>query len=384
MKKRILIVAPYNSGTIAMCSRNIFLALKARAEVEVKCIVVHKFKENALDEFEDCEFCVTKEAHPILKWMNLLKQVKWLKKVKKSFRPDITISTLGNCSTINVLAGGADKKVGIFHSPFWQEKSKGKLVYWSTLFSYRYVYPRLDRLACVSSEVKRSIVDNFKFFERKDVRIVYNIHNFEDIFTKSKVRLSEEEVDYVNNNTILYIGRFDKNKAPERALYAFKEALSLLPTNANLSFIGKDQENIQPMLEKYVLENGIYERVHFLGFQSNPYKFLSRAKCLVSCSSSEGLPGVMIESLLLGKPIVTTNSSEGIWEIMSCHNDYTLNMSNNYITDDGIITPNNSDENVIINLQDAFVKIFSENFYPRFMFKFQINKEKIIEDLVEI
>ena len=389
MKKRILVVAPYNNGTIAMCSRNLYLALKEKADFEVKCVVVHRFRKDTLSEFDECEFCVEKEAHPLMKWVNLIKQVSWLKKIKKEFNPDVTISTLGGCSTINVLAGGSDKKVGIFHAPHLQAKAKGKIVYWNTLFNFRYIYPRLDKLACVSSEVKRSIIESFPLFLRKDVRIVYNVHNIADIITKAQEELKSDEQKIIDKHTILYIGRFDRNKAPDRALKAFLQAVPKLPKDAKLCFIGKDSCNIQPELEQFVNDNNLADRVFFLGFQSNPYKFLSKAMCLISTSYSEGLPGVMIESLLLGKPVITTNSSEGVWEIMSCHDDYEKNLLSIHKCEDGIITQNraledkNCYDNDIKHLSYALEQVFQVKYNVGFSFYSQIKKENIINQLLE-
>lgn len=388
MKKRILIVVPYNNGTIGMCSRNLYVAMKEREDIDVKAVVVHRFEDDRLPEFEHVDSCMRKEAHPFLKWTNLIKQIIWLRRIKKNFKPDITVSTLGGCSTINVLSGGSDKKVGIFHAPHYQERSKGKIVYLNTIINYKYVYPKLDRIACVSNEVKNSIIKAFPWFKEKDVRVVYNVHNINAIYSKAEECLDPEESMVVDENTILYIGRFDKNKAPQRALLAFIRSINKLPKDAKLCYIGKDVQKLQPEMELLIKKNNLTGRVHFLGFQSNPYKFLSRAKGLISCSYSEGLPGVMIESLLLGKPIVTTNSSEGVWEIMSCHESYIKELKSYMVFSDGIISSNLAYNNGtfesfdIDNLATAILNIYSEEFTPEFQFRVLIDKEKILTQLL--
>lgn len=384
-KKRILIVAPYNSGTIGLCSLNLYNAFKQNTNFDVKCIYVHKFK-NGYDGFKNCEYCVSKEAPVYLKWLNLFKQIVWLRKIKKEFNPDITISTLGSCSTINVLSGGHEKKIGVFHSPHYQEKAKGWIVYLHTLFEYKYVYLHLDRLACVSSEVKRSIVTTFLAYRHKDVQVIYNVHDIESILQKSRDDIPAEELDIVTEKSILYVGRLDKNKAPMRTLYAFSQSLSYLPRSSNLIFIGKDVDNLKPKLNDFIEEHNLKERVFFFGFRDNPYKYLARAGCLVSSSYSEGLPGVMIESLLLGTPVVTTNSSEGIWEIMSCHKDYDAKLSRIYKCDDGYITSNisrlDNDVNDVSNLSKALSECLSEHSSVSFNFRKKINGDLIVKQFV--
>jgi len=61
---------------------------------------------------------------------------------------------------------------------------------------------------------------------------------------------------------------------------------------------------------------GIEQKVKFLGFVKNPYPYIKNAKLLVSSSNSEGLPRVIVESLILNTPVVSTYSSEGVFEVM--------------------------------------------------------------------
>ena len=61
--------------------------------------------------------------------------------------------------------------------------------------------------------------------------------------------------------------------------------------------------NLKERTSKYGLQN----YVHFLGYQTNPYKFLSRTKLLVSMSYQEGFSGAFVEAISLGKPFVSTD-----------------------------------------------------------------------------
>lgn len=384
-KKRILIVIAGNNGTIGMCSRNLYLALKQQSNLEVKCVGVHHF-ENGLEDLEDIEYYKPK-SNIILSKIGPLAQIQWLRKIKKEFRPDITISTLFSTSIINVLSGGKGKKIGIFHSPHQQMKVFGKLSYFITLCNYTFIYPHLDKLACVSEEVKESL-KVFPFISRKKVEVIYNVHNAKLIKEKGNEDIPEKEMDLISHPYVLFCGRLDENKAPRRALESFANAQK--PSDANIIYIGGEENGQLDRLMQKAKELGIDNKVHYLGKKNNPYVYMKHASALISSSYSEGLPGVMIESLILGTPVVTTNSSKGIWEIFSCSKEYQKDMSTNYVTDCGIITPNlsyldsNKKDSDIQKLADAISVIWEFSKVNSFKFEEKVSAKYICNQIKKL
>lgn len=337
MKKRILIVVAGNKGTIGMCSRNLYLALQKQEEIEVKCVCVHRFSDG-LPEFDDIDYyCPIRSS--LWGRIGIIGQVQWLRGIKRQFKPDITISTLFSTSFINVLSGGSGKTIGIFHSPHQQQKVFGTLSYMMTLFNYNFIYPFLDKLACVSQEVKESLAV-FPLIRKRKVEVIYNVHNADLIREKGGAPLPKDDAACFAHPCLLYCGRMDGNKAPDRALEAF--AMAKETGNMQLVYIGSDESGMMDGIMHRAKDLGIAERVHYLGRKSNPYPYIKQAMALISTSYSEGLPGVMIESLILGTPVVTTNSSKGIWEIFSCVDKYQKDLDRNYVCECGIITPNRS------------------------------------------
>ena len=53
-----------------------------------------------------------------------------------------------------------------------------------------------------------------------------------------------------------------------------------------------------------------------LGFVTNPYPYMRRASLFVLSSKWEGLPGVLIEAMYCGVPLVSTNCPSGPQEIL--------------------------------------------------------------------
>lgn len=335
--KRILVISPSNQGTIALRSLTLYEAISKQPDVEAKLILVHKFKKG-YPEFENCEFCTDKVSPVYKKIFAGVEQIIWLRKIKTQFKPDTTISNLFGCSTISVLSGGSDFKIGIFRSPHYSVINRGIIAYISAIFNLLFIYPHLDKLYCVSEFVRRSIVDNFHHIDKSKVETVYNNHDYIKVRKLGEEQLGQMEATIFSNPVVLFCGRLDNNKSPDRLLQAFIKAN--LPIDFQLVFIGYDQDNLWPALEKYAKNAGIAERVHYLGEKTNPYKYMKRSRVLVSSSYSEGLSGVIIESLILGRPVITTNSSMGAWETMMVADKYDPHFKGVLKTADGWITSN--------------------------------------------
>lgn len=378
-KKKVLLLVAGDNGTIGSCSLNLYEAIKSTKQYDVKCAIVHHF-EDGYEGFKDAIY------FDIEKKGGLKDQIKWLKCIKDTFCPDVTISTLFGVSTLSVLSGGKDKKIGIFHSPHQQMKAGGIVRYSIALAQYAFLYPMLDKLCCVSEEVKDSL-SVFPWIKDSKKQVVYNVHNIERIITKSKEALSDiAEQEIFSNPTLVYCGRLDRNKAPVRTIEAFAKAQC--PKNAQLVFIGDDQENLRPELERGAKKLNIDSQIHFLGRRENPYKYIGRSSALISSSYSEGLPGVMIEALSLGVPVVTTNSSKGIWEIFSASDKYDKELIGLFENECGVISSNNSFRNPkmyesdIENLSLAIGLAFQKGRVDNFLFANSVDGKTIVNQLL--
>ena len=75
--------------------------------------------------------------------------------------------------------------------------------------------------------------------------------------------------------------------------------------------IGSQEEEIK----KYIQKNGLEESFHFMGYQTNPYKYIRRADLFVCSSISEGFSTAVTEALIVGTPVITTDVS-GMKELL--------------------------------------------------------------------
>lgn len=121
-------------------------------------------------------------------------------------------------------------------------------------------------------------------------------------------RLSGEPAALPKQPYILHIGRFAPQKRHDLLLAAFGE----LPATHHLVFLCRDE----PALRSMIAGQGLGHRVTIAGFHANPYPWIAGADLLVLCSDHEGMPNVLVEALLLGTPVVSTDCPSGPRELL--------------------------------------------------------------------
>lgn len=168
----------------------------------------------------------------------------------------------------------------------------------------KFLYKKVNLIITPSTGVKEQLIDNFKL-KGDGIKVIPNPFDLNEI-----KRLSQEEID-INYPYIIFVGRFHKEKNIPLLLKAFKD---LKIGNFKLLIIGKGEE--KENLIKFIQELEITDRVVFIDFQKNPYKYMSKAICFVLPSYYEAFPNVIVEAMASGCPVISTNCPFGPSEII--------------------------------------------------------------------
>jgi glycosyltransferase involved in cell wall biosynthesis len=188
---------------------------------------------------------------------------------------------------------------------------------WLLLAAKRLLYPLADGITAVSSGVKHDLMARLGIAEDR-IRVVYN-----PVVGPELLRLAAEEADrrlIGPPPTILGVGRLVPAKGFDTLIHAF--ALVRRQREAKLVILGEGP--LRPDLLKLAEELGVAERVALPGFDKNPFRYMARCSVFVLSSRFEGLPGVLIQAMACGAPVVSTDCSAGPGEIIDPDRDGVL------------------------------------------------------------
>jgi glycosyltransferase involved in cell wall biosynthesis len=226
------------------------------------------------------------------------------KQENKSF--DLILSNLPSADRV-VHYSKRDNIYFCIHTSYYQEileflRNKKSLRARKKTNLYKKIYENKN-LVTVAKQIK----DDFKKFNinEKEISTIYNPFDFNYIRNLG----SEILDDIPNEDYIISASAFRPVKRHDILLDAYKKSGIKL----KLILLCSNTKELLDMIKERDLENS----VQILGFRTNPYPYIKNAKALILSSEREGLPTVLIESLILGIPVVSTNCISGPSEILT-------------------------------------------------------------------
>lgn len=165
------------------------------------------------------------------------------------------------------------------------------------------------KIACVSEGIRKECRDEYGL-QDKFLRTIYNPILKTEIRRKANVDDGETQE---LKPYLLFVGRLNKLKRPDRALAVLSE--SNLSKKYNLVFCGAGE--LEDELLTQARELGLEKKIVFLGWQDNVYKWIKNAEVLLCTSDHEGFPMGLVEALACGTKVVSSNCEFGPNEILT-------------------------------------------------------------------
>ena len=241
---------------------------------------------------------------PVIRWIENRFYIRYIKKMMQKEQFDTVIIYSDVAGETAVKAIKADKYLMFYHHGAMRHVYHDKIA-----------YEKCEKIITVSENQAKELKKFTPRYANKVIAI-HNLINIDEIRKKSKESI-EEVFDRTKFN-IVSVGRVSHEKGMDLAV----EACSKLVTRGkdNIRWwivgdgpaIGEVRETITKLhMEQYVI---------IVGMKSNPYPYIRQADLYVQPSRFEGYPMTILEALVLGQPVVSTNNggaTEIICEVMS-------------------------------------------------------------------
>ena len=180
----------------------------------------------------------------------------------------------------------------------------------------RICYNRFDQTVCVSEYVHNDFCRILGF--QKPCRVLYNTVESDQILALS----GEAAPGLADDRRIrlVAVGTLKESKGYYRMLRIIKRLREeRYPVHLYILGIGPEQQT----LEKYVSDNVLGDSVTFLGYQTNPYKYVSKCELFICASRAEGFSTAATEALIVGTPVCTVEVS-GMKEMLGGNNEWGI------------------------------------------------------------
>lgn len=237
-----------------------------------------------------------------------------LAKLIRQERPDILFSTIPVYNTVAILAEllSFTKTKLIVREAALLGGSRRENAF---LRLFGCLYRFASKVIALSEGVKKNLVQRYRVKEKK-IQVIYNpidINNIQQLAEQEGDMPKEHQAIFTKGSKIIVTaGRLVEEKDHETLIKAFAKVQKRLDCELIILGEGECEHDLQDVAKKLA----IHQKVHFLGFQQNPYVYFKHADLFVLSSLREGFGHVLVESLAVGTPVVTTNCKPGAKEVL--------------------------------------------------------------------
>lgn len=240
------------------------------------------------------------------KLSNVMHRAVKVKSLKKQMGTDIAYSFGPTANLVNILSKTQKCKTWLGVRGF------GDL---DNHYKNSFLFRRADLVICCSKEIEERVKKKYGFVTATTLYNPYNVEEIWEQAEKEEAYLPWDSVDS-NGNKLRYLvgmGRDDATKGFWHLIKAFALVQKEIP-EARLVIPGDGTfEKCKKLSRDLRIENFVY----FPGMQRNPYKYVKNAEIFLLSSWTEGFPNVLVEGMVMKKPVISTNCLSGPAEILT-------------------------------------------------------------------
>lgn len=252
-------------------------------------------------------------------------------KLKKDLGITHCISFLNQPDLLNVLTVGRGKAIVSVRNNM---SSLNKNAF--TKAKDTFIFRRADRIVALSQGAKEDL-ERFYGIDGSKIDVIYNACDVETIQERSREAVEPELAElFLEGKTVITAGRLTRQKGQWHMIRAFRRVAEEVP-ESRLLILGQGEK--EDYLKQLTRDCSLSGRVHFLGYQKNPYAFLTKGDIFVFSSLFEGFGNILLEAMACGLPIVSTDCVVGPRELLEPGTGYDALTKEIFHAENGILVP---------------------------------------------
>lgn len=239
-----------------------------------------------------------------------------IKRIYPNVKFDYVIDFCGYDKQIIELFSYMDaKKIRFTHSTMQAEQKTRNNLH---MKSIKHAYKTYDNIVGVREGMEEEINTLFKTIKPKKVSIVHNTNDISTIINNSKKEIefqnntysnmTIEEINKILDNQnvtkFINIARFSKEKGLDRLVLAYAQYRKNNP-DSYLFLIGGHGTEFNKIMN--LIKDEQIENIVIIKNIINPFPILKKTDLFILSSYYEGLPMTIMEALILGIPVLSTN-----------------------------------------------------------------------------
>ena len=230
-------------------------------------------------------------------------------------KPDIVVGAMPHINTLLILtsllmAFRGPRVIATEHNALSPRAVNG----WGRLLNtlVRAIYRLPYKVVCCSEGIRQELIEEFGL-PQEQVVTIHNAVVSPLALAALDVQPEDPWLSASEDPLIVTSGRLHPQKDHRSLLLAFSKVAEQRP--ARLLIFGEGEERRH--LEALIQDLGLYGRVRLAGHVPDALARMKAADLFVLSSRHEGLPTVLIEALLCGLPVVSTDCRHGPREILA-------------------------------------------------------------------
>ena len=228
-------------------------------------------------------------AVPAIKWLENHLYIRYIQEQMKGEHFDTCVIYSDRTAETAVRAIDADRYLMFYHHGAMRREYHEEIG-----------YKKAAKIITVS-EKTLDMLKSFRPAHADKIMVIHNIVDIENVLDKSRAFPAQLPSDTFN---LVSCGRLTEAKGLDWAIRAMQSLLHNGRTDVHWWIVGggPDEQKLKALAE----EADVCSNFHFLGMQSNPYPYIAAADLYVQPSRFENYSVVILEAMVLQKPILAT------------------------------------------------------------------------------